>query len=254
MHTGIILYDGPSKINRDPIIVIATFDSGNKKTGDMIQTWILPKLVHPVSAVNTGYDECICSNKCNLRGTIIKQKAGKDWALKNVGRSCYVIAGFAPTNVWNKYHRNKYLALNSTTKHFLDHQYVRIGSFGDPSAVPVKIWQDLLKYSKGWTSYTSNWKSGHYRYLKNICQASTNNIKDTILAQKNGWRTFRVSSTGLPEKYLNEIICPASVINNNRKKIQCINCLLCNGQKRNVVIKVHGTPSKIATFQKFVHK
>ena len=41
--TGYVIYDGPSLADGAPIIVIATIKSGNSKTGDMLQTWIIRK-------------------------------------------------------------------------------------------------------------------------------------------------------------------------------------------------------------------
>ena len=45
---GVILYSGPSRIDNEPIVVIATFDSDNEKTGKMIQTWIIRRDLSPL--------------------------------------------------------------------------------------------------------------------------------------------------------------------------------------------------------------
>ena len=38
---GYILYEGPSALDGAPIVVIATMETSNAKTGAMVQTWIL---------------------------------------------------------------------------------------------------------------------------------------------------------------------------------------------------------------------
>ena len=39
--TGYVIYKGPSLLDGAPIVVIAVIGSGNTKTGDMVQTYIL---------------------------------------------------------------------------------------------------------------------------------------------------------------------------------------------------------------------
>src|SRR6516164_11283708 len=64
---GFIFYRGASRIDGAPIVGISTTDSGNRKTGSMIQTWIIRDDVHPVVASRTGADSAICGN-CPHRG------------------------------------------------------------------------------------------------------------------------------------------------------------------------------------------
>ena len=47
---GFILYEGASMLDGAPIVVIATMKTSNRKTGDMVQTWILRSDVNPVEA------------------------------------------------------------------------------------------------------------------------------------------------------------------------------------------------------------
>ena len=65
-----LLYDGPSRLDRAPIIVLATgidTPSKNQKTGPMVQTYILRKDISPSEAVRSGADYSICGN-CIHRG------------------------------------------------------------------------------------------------------------------------------------------------------------------------------------------
>jgi hypothetical protein len=81
---GLVLYRGPSMIDGQPIVCIATglaTKSTNEKTGDLIQTWILRDDIAPIDAANTGADVSICGD-CPHRGQVIDGK--------NVNRTCYV--------------------------------------------------------------------------------------------------------------------------------------------------------------------
>ena len=88
-----LLYDGPSRLDRAPIIVLATgidTPSKNQKTGPMVQTYILRKDISPSEAVRSGADYSICGN-CIHRG-------GHDRK-----RSCYVEVHKGPTSVWRSF-------------------------------------------------------------------------------------------------------------------------------------------------------
>jgi len=51
---GFILQRGLSPIDNNPFVVIMTMKTTNRKTGDMIQVWILREDVNPVEAIATG--------------------------------------------------------------------------------------------------------------------------------------------------------------------------------------------------------
>ena len=59
---GYVLYQGPSRLNGEPIVAIATMRTANVKTGNMVQTWILTAEVSPEQAVKTGADEAVCGS------------------------------------------------------------------------------------------------------------------------------------------------------------------------------------------------
>ncbi len=65
-----LLFEGNSLINDEPIVAIATGlqrPSTNRKTGPMIQTWILHRDELPTQAIKSGSDEAICGT-CPARG------------------------------------------------------------------------------------------------------------------------------------------------------------------------------------------
>ena len=57
-----IIYQGPSLIDGKPIIAIATLNSRNGKTGEMIQTWIMRSDIEPHKAIKTGEDSSVCGD------------------------------------------------------------------------------------------------------------------------------------------------------------------------------------------------
>jgi len=61
-HNGYILQRGVSPIDGNPFVVIMTMSTSNRKTGDMIQVWILRDDVNPVAAVAMGDDITICGD------------------------------------------------------------------------------------------------------------------------------------------------------------------------------------------------
>ena len=69
MAVGYTIYDGPSMLDGQRIVVIVTGIKGsrNTKTGNMVQTYILRPDMHPLEAVRTGADVSICGD-CPARG------------------------------------------------------------------------------------------------------------------------------------------------------------------------------------------
>ena len=79
-----VFYDGPSALDGAPIIGIAVLRSDNRKTGDMVQTYILRADTHPVDALRDGSDASICGD-CPHRARMVEtvDKRGR----KQIGRA-----------------------------------------------------------------------------------------------------------------------------------------------------------------------
>jgi hypothetical protein len=122
---------------------------------------------------------------------------------------------------------------------------VRLGTYGDPAAVPAYVWDELLHGTSGWTGYTHQWANGKADHVKQWCMASVDTPKESFDAWANGWRTFRVrtADTWLAGR---EFICPASEEAN--KRLTCSTCMACSGGidsgKASVTIIVHGSLKK----------
>lgn len=219
--TGAVLYRGPSTLDGKPIVVVATFRSANRKTGDMIQTWILREDRDPVRAVATGADRSICGG-CPHRG----DGTGGE-------RGCYVNVGQAPRSVWLAARRGQYLRrLPDVCPDNLRGRAVRLGSYGDPGAVPVAVWRELLAWvgADRWTGYTHQWRSRPA--LRTLCMASCDTFAEAAEARRRGWRPFlvldRAAAAAAPaDSGLGRAIaCPAQ---GPDPRTTCERCALCAG-------------------------
>ena len=52
-HGG-VPHEVPLPLDVQPIVSIATLHSSNRKTGDILKIWILPRNLHPLDAVKHG--------------------------------------------------------------------------------------------------------------------------------------------------------------------------------------------------------
>lgn len=252
---GAVIYRGPSALDGDPIVVIATGLRGkattNDKTGAMVQTWVLRADVEPMQAIHLGLDASICGD-CPHRGRLENGR--------NVDRSCYVLAFQAPTSIYRAYERGRYFDVARaavTDEHervmiaalFADRK-VRLGSYGDPAAVPAWVWQSVLKRASHWTGYTH--QPDKRPDLAGVCMASADTASEARRLQRKGWRTFRVM-TGAERPTRREVLCPASdespasirAEERGTDRPSCDRCGLCKGSAiaaRSVAIYAHGTP------------
>ena len=238
---GIILYQCPSKIDNKPIVVIATGfknKTENKKTGNCLQTWILSQKENPVTAWTKGHDCSICGN-CKHSSP---QNGG--W------NTCYVNVFQAPWNVWESWKKGNYAKPTKMNLNLFRNRVVRIGSYGDPSAVDVNVWISLMEYTKSFVGYTHQFERSFCNpCLKHFCMASVDTKEEALRARKLGWRTFRVRTEN-EDLMDNEIACPAS--EESGRKTTCEKCQMCSGglqgTKKNVSIIVHGREWKTKRF------
>jgi hypothetical protein len=250
---GVILYNGPSMIDGKPIVVIATgFQrrSANPKTGDMLQTWILRRDVNPFAAIHNGADASICG-ACPLRGIIDKSKRRS----VNRRRACYVSVHQAPLAVFRAFKRGRYEPFNKQSHIDLFRgKMLRIGSYGDPCAVPYAVWSMLAKVARGRTGYTHQWQTGRFWRYRRLVMASVESLELAQQAHARGWRTFRTAPQG-DQPARGEFACPASAEQSHR--LTCEQCGACDGVKGNqrrasVVIQAHGSPATIGSYQRML--
>jgi hypothetical protein len=237
-----IIYSGPSMLDGQPIIVVAIVTSGNIKTGNMLQTHIIRADQSPMKASKTGADFSICGN-CTHRGTPSTDPTKKT----ATGRTCYVNLGQGPNQVFKAYSAGKYPT--ATTPEQITRigagRMIRLGTYGDPAAVPAHVWDALLAKSTGHTGYTHQHEHAP-DYSRMMYSADT--AAQAQQAHAKGYRTFRVipvqdyATQGKAAILNNEILCPAS--KENDKGITCSQCKLCTGSTstgKNIAIVAHGT-------------
>ena len=231
MSNGLVIWEGASLLNGKPVVVIATGIrevSGNQKTGDMIQTWILPQRVKPHVAFRTGYGEAVCGD-CPL------QKGG-----------CYVDVAKAPLAVWGAYKRGSYSQFQIGD---LKGRDVRFGSFGDPAAVPTWVWGTLASEARSVTGYTHAWRTADPR-LKGLVMASCDRPEDVAEARALGYRVFLITHPDGTDR-----IPPSMVPCPSKQGARCQDCGLCNGKgekdnRKSVYIPAHGIAPKLHAFRK----
>lgn len=260
--SGIVFYEGPSRIDGSPIVGVATLQSKNRKTGNLVQTWIIRSDLHPVTAIATGEDSAICGD-CPLRGFIRPAServvsgplAHPEFA--NKGRTCYVLANTAPTQVFRTYQGGKYPKLGKEHASLFEGRGLRYGSYGDPVAIPISAWNPLAKLCTGRSEpgYTHQWRDRRFRHWAKRVMASTHSVAENNLAHSLGWRTFRTIVV-MGDIQSNEILCPASVEAGNTAT--CETCGACNGRhsdkdaRRSVAIVTHGSHNKISMLRSLI--
>jgi len=224
---GYVIYDGPSMIDGERIIVIVTgiLGSRNAKTGKMVQTYIIRPDLHPLEAVRTGADRSICGD-CIHRG----DGTGK-------GRSCYVTLIHGPKNVWESYRRGVYPAATAAeVADIVAGKMVRLGTYGDPAAAPLALWEVLTAKAAGWTGYTHQWRTADKGWAR-LVMASADSQMDAKEAWLRGYRTFRVGAAPMTGR---EVNCPAS--EEAGKRTQCIACKLCMGSTSKAPVSIQIAP------------
>lgn len=227
-------------LNDQPIVAVVTKTSGNTKTGDSWQLWILPATLKPNEAVKTGDDASVCGN-CKHRPLIAK---------KTRRNQCYVKTFQAPRSIWEAFGRGRY---ETKSPQWVNVQLrkqgavLRLGAWGDPAALPRSVVEPLCWKVRKLLGYTHQWRNPKFDWLKRFCMASVDTFAEYCRAQKAGWRSF--FNCANEEEYeramaLHEVVaCPAS--KEMGATLTCAECLACDGRKSaddfraNVIIKQH---------------
>ena len=219
MSNGFILHEDQHRV------IIATgfnHPSDNRKTGDMIQIWILVRSVSPTEAIRTGLDRLICGN-CVHRG----DGHGGD-------RSCYVNVGQAPLGIWRAWRAGRYSPLRSLE--CFTGRKVRFGAYGDPIHIPLSLALAIAGVASGHTGYTHQWRKPSLQGWRQILMASVDTTAELLIARAMGWSTFRVSADMDHRTF--ETLCASE-----RNGTPCSICLGCPGARngiQSVWIPAHG--------------
>ncbi len=172
--------------------------------------------------------------------------------MTNRGRACYVAVRQAPLTVWQAYRAGAYARFDPKEHgHFFEGRKLRLGAYGEPVAVPMRFWAQVIRLTSGRTDYTHQWRNGRFRPWQRYLMASVDSLDQAREAQAKGWRTFRIGSNG-EEPIRGEIRCPASAEAGHRTT--CNRCGLCCGGNTgpNVLISVHGSPTTLASYRRLL--
>lgn len=217
---SLLVWEGPSAFDGAPIQVVLTGldkESSNRKTGAMVQAWILPVEERPNKQAS------VCGD-CPVKA------------------ACYVTWFQAPNAVWRS--RSKVRVTPDEAAEHIRGRVLRIGAAGDPAMVPVAVWETLTRHVKGWTGYTHQWRTCDPS-LARFCMASVESTPDRVLAKQKGYRTFRIRASAANPVGEREVVCPAS--NEAGYRTSCERCGLCQGasrQAKDIVIIAHGVSAK----------
>jgi len=219
------------------IVVIATRDSDNRKTGKMIQLWVINRNIHPVESIRSGTDAMLQCRGCAFAS----------------GKGCYV--GSLPLMaIWRKYSKGEYDKLEPGTQAWADYWVdvkVRFGAYGNPSLIPLDIVSDIVERCESHTGYFHDWHLmpacdavAYGRYFMASCEPC-----NVAQAQAMGLRTFTVYPVDAQQG--DGLECLA-----DSKGLTCAECGLCDGTARSdarvkslpsVFIRVHGYKARQAS-------
>jgi len=239
---GIVWWSGPSELDGAPIalVVVGLQQSTNRKTGNMVQTYIIRTDVDPVAAVQTGADNSICG-ACPHRYRVHADGKRR--------RTCYVNLGKGVRAVYGCLTRGGYLQPDARGMGYLAKaagRPLRLGSYGDPAAVPVAVWHSLIAHLRPEkrTGYTHQWRDGRFVEFRTLCMASCDSAADVVDAETAGWRAFHVLPVDAPAP-ARQVHCPSDP--SGTVHVSCEQCGQCAGSggrfTRSVWIRAHG-PAK----------
>ena len=232
---GVILWEGASLIDGQPIVVIATGlikKSGNEKTGAMIQTFILRQDIHPSLALKSGDDKSVCGDCPKRPSTFVSRGQGD--------RPCYVDVGKSVAAVFRCYAKGNYpRATPAEAAELFAGRKLRLGSYGNPSAAPYDLWSTVAAKTASRTGYVHNWRTADSRWPC-LVMASVETVPEAIEARKLGYRLFRTRFAHEP-LLDREVACPAS--KEAGFKTTCFDCSACGGRsakaKADIAIILH---------------
>jgi hypothetical protein len=218
LQQSFLLYKGKSTINGDEIISIVTNIknfSKNVKTGPVLQHYVFYLNDLPYNSMLDQKDEAICGD------------------CKHRGKSCYVLTHQLFPIYLSALKAER---LNTKTKNYIIKRnfQLRLGAYGNPDSIPFEAFEEILNICPQPLGYTHNWQNCDPRW-KNYLMASVDTLEEKNLANKMGWKTFRVK-VATDKKLKDEIICPYQATDG---EVQCVDCKLCSkGGSKNIVVDV----------------
>ena len=207
-----VLWEGRSLIDDAPIVAIATAGSANRKTGPMIQVWILRADMPPHLAKREGRDVSVCGH-CAMR------------------EACYVVTAHSPRSVWEAFDAGLY---SPVAPGAFARSAIRWGAYGDPALLPAELVHACNAAARGWTGYTHLYRRPWAQWCRGVFMASVETGAQEEQLRAEGWGTFRV---GLKDgsDVGSTTLCPYDKVGTT-----CIECRACDGGARAIYVAAHG--------------
>ena len=101
--------------------------------------------------------------------------------------------------------------------------YIRFGTYGEPSLLPIALVESMTLLSKSWTGYTHQWNKEWANEFGKFFMASTHNQEEANAAREIDYRSFIATKDGSEDA----VGCPAS--KEMGFKSNCAKCGLCSG-------------------------
>lgn len=243
MSVRTILYRGPSIIDGRPIVVAFYTGTKNRKVGNAPSIAILPDAPDYRSAFINAPSVCGgCPflGSMHAKGEKRTQGGCYAWALSMpiAAQLKAITAGryIEGPGAWTLTHAH----INATAP-----RIIRIGTVGDPAAVPQWVWDRLragLPYDTTPQSYSHQWRRPDAQHLRSWTMASVESAADAAKAHAMGWRTFRAALPDAPTIPDAEKVCTYE-----RERLTCSACGACNGRttpaddRPSITATVHGS-------------
>tara|TARA_R110002124_G_C8763847_1_gene499373 strand:- start:48 stop:752 length:705 start_codon:yes stop_codon:yes gene_type:complete len=226
----------------DNIFVINKNKTSNKKISDgkkLVQTYTFSKAQYDLATTSKGFGmkKFFALDKSNCLDCKFSGNKGKG--------GCY-------THKFNQYvgflsmlRSIKQEQLTPLTTQKIDaitemcaDTYVRFGTYGEPSLIPLPIVKAMTFKASNWTGYTHQHDKKFAQGYKDFFMASTHTEEEASNRSEDGWRSFIALEKGTDAK---AVSCPASseagFVSN------CAKCSLCSGASgkgnKNVKILIH---------------
>lgn len=211
-----------SPVHGQEILLAFTASTTNVKTGEMVQVYIMHPDDYPLNISKQGKDDRVCGT-CPLRHSL--------------GGACYVILFQGPRNVYHAWVNSGKRVDDVHDVLALCHgKKIRFGAYGDPAHIPAWLATEIMAGAEGYTAYSHQWRNPVVAQTwKGKAMASCDTATQLRMAEQAGWAGF----VATPEKLKGVKVC-----DNERKGIQCADCLRCDGSHGSVQLKPHGARMK----------